>query len=39
MQSHKAQPMPNMLYFFYQSKNMYGIDFTKDKAPYSTVRL
>ena len=39
MQSHKAQPMRNTPYFFYQSKDMYSVDFTKDKAPFSTVRL
>ena len=38
MQSHKAKLMPNTLHFFYQSKEMYDIDFTKDKAPFSTVR-
>ena len=39
MQSHKAKPVPNTLYFFYQWKDKYGIDFTKDKAHLSTVRL
>ena len=38
MQSHKAKPMRNTTYFFYQSKDMYGIDFTEDKAPFRTVR-
>ena len=39
MQSHKVKLMPNTQHFFYQSKDMYDIDFTKDKAPFSTVRL
>ena len=39
MQSHKAKPMWNTLYFIYQSKDKYGIDLTKDKAPFSTVCL
>ena len=39
MQNHKAKPMPNTLHFFYQSKNMYDINFTNDNAPSSTVRL
>ena len=37
MQSHKAKLMPNTLHFFHQSKEMYDIDFTNDKAPFSTV--
>ena len=39
MHSHNAKPMRNTLYFFYQSKDLYGMDFTMDKAPFSTVRL
>ena len=38
MESHKAKPMPNTLHFFYQWKDMYGIDFTMDKVLFSTVR-
>ena len=34
MQSHKAKPMWNTLYFIYQSKDKYGIDLTKDKATF-----
>ena len=34
MQSHKAKPMLITLDFFYQSKDMYSIDSTKDKALY-----
>ena len=39
MRSHKAKPMQKTLHFFYQSKDMYNIDFTKDKTVLSTVRL
>ena len=39
MQSHKAKPKGNTLYCIYQSKDKYGIDLTKDKAPFSTVCL
>ena len=39
MQSHKAKPKGNTLYCIYQSKDKYGIDLTKDKAPFSTICL